>query len=75
MAKQTKTVKRPGVAQPTPEDFERARNHLRRRADALIIELAKRYHAGKSEELTAIMNAMDCATELERMGQTSVPQH
>jgi hypothetical protein len=75
MAKQTKTAKRPGIAEPTPADFEGARNQLRQRADALIIELAKRYHAGKSEELTAIMNAIDCATELERMGRTSAPQH
>jgi hypothetical protein len=67
MTKQTRTAKRPAVASPTPEDFERARNHLRQRAGALIIELAKRYHAGKSEELTAIMNAMDSASELERM--------
>jgi len=65
--KQTRTAKRPAVASPTTEDFERARNHLRQRAGTLIIELAKRYHAGKSEELTAIMNAMDSATELERM--------
>jgi hypothetical protein len=72
MAKRTKTLKQP--AQPTPDDFERARSHLRQRANALIIELAVRYHAGKSEELTAILNAIDCATELERMERRSVPQ-
>jgi hypothetical protein len=75
MAKQTKGAKRADIVLPTPKDFEWARNHLRRRAHALIIELAKRYHAGKSEELTAVLNAMDSATELERMGRTSVPQH
>jgi hypothetical protein len=71
--KQTKTAKKPEIAQPTPEDFEQARTHLRHRADVLILELAKQYHAAKSEELTAILNAIDCATELERMEQRSVP--
>lgn len=74
MTRKTKAAKPPAIAQPTQEDFERARNHLRQRADALIIELAKRYHASKSEELTAIMNAMDSASELERMGRMSVPK-
>ena len=74
MAKQTKTAKREDVSPPTSGEFERARNHLRQRANALIIELAKRYHAGRSEELTAVLNAMDSATELEGMGRTPVPQ-
>jgi hypothetical protein len=73
MAKQTKTAKREAVTSPTSEDFERALNHLRQRANALIIELAKRYHAGRSEELTAILNAMDSATELKGMGRTPSP--
>jgi hypothetical protein len=75
MAKQTRTAKRKDVALPTSEDFQRTRSHLRQRANALIIELAKRYHAGKSEELTAVLNAMDSATELEGMGRTPVPQN
>ena len=74
MARQTKAPKRADIALPTPEDFERTRNHLRQRANALIIELAKRYHAGKSEELTAVLNAIDSATELEGMGRKPVPQ-
>jgi hypothetical protein len=74
MAKQTKTAKRENVTSPTSEDFERTRSHLRQRANALIIELAKRYHAGRSEELTAVLNAIDSATELEGMGRTPVPQ-
>ena len=75
MAKQTKTTKRADIALPMPEHFERTRNHLRQRANALIIELAKRYHAGKSEELTAVLNAIDSATELEGLGRKLVPQH
>ena len=74
MARQTKAPKRADIALPTPEDFERTRNHLRQRANALIIELAKQYHAGKSEELTAVLNAIDSATELEGMGRKPVPQ-
>ena len=74
MAKKTKITKPAEIAQPVPMDFERARNQLRQRAYVLIVELAKRYHAGKAEELTAILNAMDCATELERMGRMPDPQ-
>jgi hypothetical protein len=55
-------------APPNPEDFGRARNHLRQRANALIIELAKRYQASLAEELTSVLNAMDSAVELESMG-------
>jgi hypothetical protein len=57
MAKRTKNAKSkqtarrvPGLviqvleqAPPKPEDFERARNHLRQRANALIIELGEQY--------------------------------
>ena len=74
-AKSAKSTKQGDIAHPTAEDFERARTHLRQRANTLILELATRYHAGKSEELTAILNAIDCATELERMERTAVPQH
>ncbi|HEY6254417.1 MAG TPA: hypothetical protein VIY51_01350 [Xanthobacteraceae bacterium] len=69
MAKPPKKAKQAEMASPTPEDFERARNHLRQRGNALIIELAKRYQAGKAEELTGVLNAMDSALELERMGR------
>jgi hypothetical protein len=74
MAKETRMAKRPEIAQPTATDFARARSRLRQRADTLIVELAKRYHAGKSEELTAVLNAMDSATELERMEPSAVPE-
>ena len=67
MAKRIKTTKREYVALATSDDFERARNHLRQRANSLIIELAKRYDTGKSEELTAVLNAMDSVAELEGM--------
>jgi len=75
MAKQTKKAKRtkPGLARklpappPSQEDFKRARDLLRKRADALILDRAKRYQAGKAAELTAVLDAMDSLSELERM--------
>ena len=73
MAKRIKTTKREYVALATSDDFERARNHLRQRANSLIIELAKRYHTRKSEELTVVLNAMDSAAELEGMEPRPVP--
>jgi hypothetical protein len=60
-------------APPKPADFRRARNRLRERANALIIELATRYQAGQGEELTNVLNAMDSADELERMDREGSP--
>jgi hypothetical protein len=68
MAKRIKNPKRAETALATPEEFGRARDFLRQRGNALIIELAKRYQASKVEELTNVLNAMDSAAELERMG-------
>jgi hypothetical protein len=83
MAKQMKKAKRteprgratPSVvihidpAQPSPsqEDFKRARDLLRQRAAALILDLAKRYVASKASELTAVLDAIDSLAEFERM--------
>jgi hypothetical protein len=82
MAKQTKKAKRtkprsketPGIvlhispaSPPSQEDFKRARDLLRQRADVLILDLAKRYLAGTAEELTTVLDAMDSLAELERM--------
>ena len=75
MAKQTKKAKRttrrskatPGVQPPSEEDFNRARDLLRRRADALILDLAKRYSASTASELTTVLDAMDSLAEFESM--------
>jgi hypothetical protein len=73
MAKQTKKAKRtkPGLAlnlpSPSQEDFERARELLGQRADALILDLAKRYQAGKAAELTTVLDAIDSLSEIERL--------
>jgi hypothetical protein len=79
MAKQTKKAKRTrreplGVAirivparPASQQDFEEARNLLLRRADSLVLELAKLYQAGKAEELTNVLNAIDCLAEFEGM--------
>jgi len=72
MAKQTKKAKptklrskeTPGVVinilpvpPPSQEDFKRARELLRRSADALVLDLAKRYAASKATELTTVLGA------------------
>jgi hypothetical protein len=78
MAKQTKKAtraqpmlrgERPGlsVRPPSEEDFNRARDLLRRRADALILDIAKRYSVSTALELTTVLNAMDSLAELESM--------
>jgi hypothetical protein len=82
MAKQTKKAKpskrgnqvKPGVVitilpppPPSPEDFKRARDLLRQRSDALILDLAKRYHTAAASELTAVLDAMDSLAEFEKM--------
>jgi hypothetical protein len=56
--------------QPSQEDFERAREHLGRRADALILDLANRYEAGKAAELTTVLDAIDSLSEIERRRPT-----
>jgi CspA family cold shock protein len=79
MAKQTKKARptkstKPSVTiavtpqqPPSQEEFRRARDLLRQRADALVLELAMRYLASKAEELTTVLDAMDSLAELERM--------
>jgi hypothetical protein len=79
MAKQTKRTKHrskatPGLVlnilpapPPSEEDFNRARDLLRRRADALILDLAKHYSAGAAAELTTVLDAMDSLAEFESM--------
>jgi hypothetical protein len=78
MAKQTKKAKptkrrskeTPGVViapPPSEEDFNRARDLLRRRADALILDIAKRYSVRTAEELTTVLDALDSLAELESM--------
>ena len=86
MAKQTKKAKQtkrrsqatPGLMLnilPAPpasqEDFKRALDLLRSRADALIVELAKRYLASTAAELTTVLDAMDSLNEFERMARRS----
>jgi hypothetical protein len=83
MAKQTKKAKRakparrgqrPGLflnilsaPPPSEEDFNRARDLLRRRADALILDLAKRYSVSTASELTTVLDALDSLAEFESM--------
>jgi hypothetical protein len=81
MAKQTKKARQlarpketPGLQinilpapPPSEEDFNRARDLLRRRADALIFDLAKRYSVSMASELTTVLDAMDSLAELESM--------
>lgn len=49
----------PEVASPSQSDFNRARDLLRRRAAALILDLGKRYVAIKATELTTVLDAVD----------------
>ena len=88
MAKQTKKAKptKPGSQAPeviididppepaslSQEDFKRARDLLRQRSAALILDLAKRYVASKAAELTAVLDAMDSLAEFERMHRPAV---
>jgi hypothetical protein len=76
MAKQTKKAKRTKLglvrnilpaSSPSQEDFEQARELLGRRADALIMDLAKRYQGGKAAELTTVLDAIDSLSEIERL--------
>jgi hypothetical protein len=81
MANRTKKVKpakrrgeTPGVVinilpppPPSDDDFERARERLGKRADALIMDLAKRYQADKAAELTIVLDAMESLSEIERL--------
>ncbi len=73
MAKQPKKAKRTkqsstlAVPPPSEEDFNRARDLLRRRADTLILDIAKRYSARTASELTTVLDAMDSLAELESM--------
>jgi cold shock protein len=78
MAKQTKKAKptkrrsketRGVIIAPPPseEDFNRARDLLRRRADALILDIAKRYSVRTATELTTVLDALDSLAELESM--------
>jgi hypothetical protein len=71
MAKQTKKAKRAKPARhvppPSEEDFNRARDLLRRRADALILDIAKRYSVSTASELTTVLDALDSLAELESM--------
>jgi hypothetical protein len=79
MAKQTKKATRAkpaghgdegrglSVPPPSEEDFNRARDLLRRRADALIFDLAKRYSASTASELTTVLDALDSLAEFESM--------
>jgi cold shock protein len=79
MAKQTKKVKRTKLGlvrsispSPSHDDFERARELLGRRLDALIMELAKRYVASKAAELTTVLDAIDSLFEIERLQRPAV---
>jgi len=81
MAKQTKKVKPTKVGSvrnispppsPSHNDFEHARELLGRRADALIMELAKRYVASKAAELTTVLDAIDSLSEIQRLQRPAV---
>jgi cold shock protein len=87
MAKQAKKVKRTRhtskgtprpvldilpAPPPSQEDFKRARDLLRQRAAALILDLAKQYVASKAAELTTVLDAMDSLAEFERMHRPAV---
>jgi hypothetical protein len=52
---------------PSQDDFKRARDLLRKRTDALILDLAKRYLASTASELTTALDAMDRLAEFEKM--------
>ena len=73
MAKRTKKAKRTEPASASQDDFQQARNLLRQRANALILDLAKRYLASKASELTTVLDAMDSLAEFERMQRPPSP--
>jgi cold shock protein len=62
----------PELASPSQGDFKRARDLLRQRSAALILDLAKRYVASKAAELTTVLDAMDSLAEFERMHRAPV---
>jgi CspA family cold shock protein len=62
----------PELASPSQEDIKRARDLLRQRSAALILDLAKRYVASKAAELTTVLDAMDSLAEFERMHRPAV---
>jgi hypothetical protein len=63
-----RTAKRTKSApSPSQKDFERAREFLGRRADALILNLAKQYQASKAAELTTVLDALDSLSEIEKL--------
>ena len=62
----------PELASPSQGDFNRVRDLLRQRSDALILDLAKRYVASKASELTTVLDAMDSLAEFERMHRPAV---
>ena len=78
MSKQTKKAKRTKsnilpapLPSPSREDFERARELLGQRADALVLDLAKRYQVGKAAELTTVLDAIDSLSEIESLSQSA----
>src|SRR5260370_41938318 len=58
---------------PSREDFKRAHDLLRQRAEALILDLAKRYLASKASELTTVLDAMGSLAEFEIMQRPPSP--
>jgi CspA family cold shock protein len=62
----------PELASPSRADFKRVHDLLRRRSAALILDLAKRYVAGKAAELTTVLDAMDSVAEFERMQRPAI---
>jgi len=76
-ARPTKSTKPPSggiviTQPPSQEGFRRARDLLRQRADALVLELATRYLASSAAELTTVLDAMDGLVELERIHRPTV---
>ena len=67
MAKSTKKAKQIEPASASPEHYRHAHALLRQRANALILDLAKRYLTSKAAELTTVLDAMDSLAEFERM--------
>jgi len=65
-------IDQPEPASPSQEDFERAHDLLRQRADALVLDLAKQYLASAAAELTSVLDAMDSLAEFERMRRAAV---
>ena len=65
-------IDQPGLPSPSQVDFKQARDLLRRRADVLILDLAKRYAASKAAELTTVLDAIDSLAEFERMHRPAV---